>query len=1203
MLAPPTRAAAEPAVLPAALPAALAANGAAPSAPLADEPIRYGRDIRPILSDRCFLCHGPDRAKQKAGLRLDGFADATAAREDGAAIVPGDPDASLLWQRVTSDDPDEVMPTPESHKARLSDAELALVRRWIAEGAPYEDHWAFVAPVAHPAPAVLADERVKGDIDRFIESALERRGLEMSDEAAPATLVRRVYLDLTGLPPTPAETDAYLADARPDRFERLVDRLLTEEPYATRTAERLATPWLDIARYADTIGIHTDAGRQFWLWRDWVVEAFRANKPYDRFIVEQLAGDLIEGATVEQIVASGFNRAHVHTDEGGAIDAEYLLEYAADRVATTGTAFLGLSVACARCHDHKFDPVTAEDYYSLIAFFNSNEEPGLYSQQPDPNRAFEPFLEVPRAEDAPKLAALAAREEEVKARQNQAGDAERAELEAFVAGLSGGATAGTTTFVRAESAAGATFAAQPDGSVLVAGANPADDEHTIVLRTDATGARAIMLEALTDPSLAGGRVGRAPNGNAVLDFIEVEAASVADPARRETLAFTWAWADYEQENGDYRVVNALTKGEGRQWAVRSHEVGGQRTAIFLADRPFGFEGGTELTVRLHYRSPYAQHVFGRVRVTPLAVPDALVARLPEATSGWYIAGPVTGEARAAYAAEYGPEKATRFTRGEKFPQADGGSIEWRYAPGVVDGQPARLAASVGAEFVARQVYAPEARRLDLSFGSDDGLVVYLNGRKVHEAQVDRGVAPDQERISVDLEPGENFLVAKVVNTGGVAGFYARAVPGDAQLDRAMVAFAAPAANLRPEALDAARNAWRTRHSPSYLATVGELESIATERAQLLASTPKTSVMRERAMPRETFVHARGAYDQPDPARPVTRAIPAVLGTLPESLPKNRLGLAEWLVSAANPLTTRVVVNRAWEMLLGNGLVRTSDDFGLQGEWQTHPELLDTLAVRFREGGWDMRALLREIVTSAAYRQDSRVRPELASVDPGNRLLAFYPRQRLAAEQIRDQALFVGGLLVEKTGGPAVKPYQPEGLWQEVSMPASNTRNYRQGMGDDLWRRSLYTYWKRAAPPPSMLTFDAPTREFCTPRRLATNTPLQALVLWNDPQFVEAARKSAERVLLEPADANADDARLALLYRRATGEEPTRAVREAMVATLARHRARYQGAPDDARQLIAVGASPADPSLDPAELAAWTLVANAVLSSDATIVKD
>ncbi|MFM1823239.1 MAG: hypothetical protein RI967_1505 [Planctomycetota bacterium] len=1202
MLSPPTRPAAEPAALdPIGAPTIATA-----ASPLADEPIRYGRDIRPILSDRCFLCHGPDRAKQKAGLRLDSFADATAARDDGAAIVPGDPDASLLWQRVTSDDPDEVMPTPESHKARLSEAELALVRRWIAEGAAYEDHWAFVPPVAHPAPAVLAEERVKGEIDRFVESALERRGLEMSDEAAPATLVRRVYLDLTGLPPTPAEIDAFLADTRADRYERLVDRLLSEEPYATRTAERLATPWLDIARYADTIGIHTDAGRQFWLWRDWVVEAFRSNKPYDRFIVEQLAGDLIEGATVEQIVASGFNRAHVHTDEGGAINEEYLLEYAADRVATTGTAFLGLSIACARCHDHKFDPVTAEDYYSLIAFFNSNEEPGLYSQQPDPNRAFEPFIEVPRAEDAPKLAALAAREEEVKARQAEAGEAERAELDAFVAALGGGAataiTTATTTFVRAESAAGATFAAQLDGSVLVSGANPADDDHTIVLRTDATGARAIMLEALVDPSLAGGRVGRAPNGNAVLDFIEVEAASVADPARRETLRFTWAWADYEQENGDYRVVNALTKDEGRQWAVRSHEVGGQRTAIFLAERPFGFEGGTELTVRLHYRSPYAQHVFGRVRVTPLAIPDALVARLPEATSGWYIAGPVTGEARAAYAAEYGPEKATRFTRGERFAQADGGSIEWRYAPGVVDGQTARLAASVGAEFVARQIYAPEARRLELSLGSDDGLVVYLNGTKVHENPVDRGVAPDQDRISVDLVPGENFLVAKVVNTGGVAGFYARAVPGDAQLDRAMVAFAAPAANLRPEALEAARNAWRTRHSPTYLAAARELESIAAERAQLVASTPKTSVMRERAMPRETFVHARGAYDQPDPARPVTRAIPAVLGALPEHLPKNRLGLAEWLVSADNPLTTRVVVNRAWEMLFGNGLVRTSDDFGLQGEWPTHPELLDTLSVRFREGGWDMRALLREIVTSATYRQDSRVRPDLASVDPGNRLLAFYPRQRLAAEQIRDQALFVGGLLVERPGGPGVKPYQPEGLWQEVAMPASNTRIYRQGTGEELWRRSLYTYWKRAAPPPSMLTFDAPTREFCTPRRLATNTPLQALVLWNDPQFVEAARKSAERVL---ADASDDDARLALLYRRATGDEPSRAAREAMAATLARHRARYTAAPDDARKLVMVGESPIDPALadDPAELAAWTLVANAVLSSDAVIVKD
>ncbi|MFM7133817.1 MAG: PSD1 and planctomycete cytochrome C domain-containing protein [Planctomycetota bacterium] len=1178
-------------------PATPAATATAATNP---EPLRYGRDIRPILSDRCFLCHGPDRDHQKAGLRLDSFAAATAPREDGAAIVPGDPTASLLIQRITSHDPDEIMPTPSSNKKPLSEAEIALVRRWIEEGARYEDHWAFVAPVAHAAPAVRDASRVRGDIDRFVEAKLETLGAGLSEDAEPATLVRRLYLDLTGLPPTPEETDAYLADARSDRYERLVDRLLTEEPYATRTAERLSVPWLDIARYADTNGIHMDAGRQMWLWRDWVIEAFRTNKPYDRFIVEQLAGDLLPGATVEDQIASGFNRAHVITDEGGAINEEYLLEYAVDRVNTTGTAFLGLSVGCARCHDHKFDPITAEDYYSLIAFFNSNEEPGLYSQAPDPYRAFEPAIEVPRKDDQGKLSLIAAAEERARAEQASAGEEERGALEAFVGELRAGFAFAPAQVVRAESRAGATLAAQPDGSVLASGENPADDDHEIVLRTDATGLRMLMLEAMTDASHAANRVGRAPNGNAVLDHIEVEAVSVADASRREKIDLVWAWADYEQENGDYRVVNALTKDEGRQWAVRSHEVDGQRTAFFAAAKPFGFEGGTELVVRLHYRSPYAQHIFGRVRLTPVAASDAAIARLPEATSNWYIAGPVVGAPGAAYDAVYGPENEATFVRGKRFTTADGATIEWRHAPGVVDGRVAGLAASVGGEFVARQIYSPDARRLELSLGSDDGIAVFLNGRKVHENRTARAVAPDQERVSVDLAPGENFLVCKVVNTGGQAGFYARLVAPEQSIGREAIALVAPDAAVRPAAAEAARNAWRIRFSPTYIRAAKELERLAAERQQIVAGTPKTMVMKEMAMPRETFVHTRGAYDHPDRNRRVERAIPAVLGALPEGAPRNRLGLAEWLVSKENPLTARVVVNRFWEMLFGNGIVRSSDDFGLQGEWPANPELLDTLAVRFRDGGWDLHALLKEIVTSSAYRQASRVRSELATADAANRHLSYFPRQRLTAEQIRDQALYVAGLLKERPGGPSVKPYQPEGLWQEVAMLQSNTRVYEQGMGDDLWRRSMYTYWKRAAPPPSMLTFDAPTREFCTPRRLATNTPLQALVLWNDPQFVEAARVAAERALRGPGD---DAARIAALFRRATGERPSPSMLEAMQGTLARFRERFGGAPDDAMKLVAVGEAPRAADLDAAELAAWTMLANAVLSSDATIVKD
>jgi hypothetical protein len=690
----------------------------------------------------------------------------------------------------------------------------------------------------------------------------------------------------------------------------------------------------------------------------------------------------------------------------------------------------------------------------------------------------------------------------------------------------------------------------------------------------------------------------------VLEGIAVEAISIADPSRRESVELAWAWADYEQENGDFRVANALTKGDNRVWAVRGHEVPGKRTALFAATRPFGFAGGTELRVTLNYDSPYAQHVLGRVRLTPIQASEAALAALPEASSGWYIAGPFFGEPGLGYTTEYGPEREKTLALGKRF-GTEASPGEWRFAPGVLEAQPVGLAASVGSEFIAREIFSPTARKLEISLGSDDGLVVYLNGSKVFETMASRAVAPDQERVSLDLAAGRNFLVCKVVNTGGQAGFYHRAIPADGVYDRAMVALVPPDGAVRDSSVEAARNAWRIRFSPTYIAASRKIEQVAGERAALLAGTPRTMVMKELPMPRETFVHARGAYDQPDKNRPVTRRVPTVLGSLAEDAPKNRLGLAQWLVSKENPLTARVTVNRVWETFFGRGIVRTSDDFGLQGEWPTHPELLDYLAVRFRDGSgdrraWDMHGLVRDIVTSATYRQSSRLRPEIAAFDPENKLLSWFPRQRLSAEAIRDQALFVGGLLKERFGGPSAKPYQPEGLWQEVAMLQSNTRVYEQSQGDDLWRRSLYTYWKRAAPPPTMLTFDAPTREFCATRRLVTNTPLQSLALWNDPQFVEAARSAAERTLRAAGD---DRVRAELLFRRATGTTPSPAVLDKLVETLAANRARYVAAPEEAAKLLAVGMAPRPSDLDPAELAAWTLLANAVLSSDATIVKD
>ncbi|MBM4110782.1 MAG: DUF1553 domain-containing protein [Phycisphaerae bacterium] len=1161
--------------------------------------IRYGEDIRPILSDRCFQCHGPDRAKRQADVRLDSFEAATAPRTGGAAIVPGEPDRSAMLVRIHETDADEVMPPTDSGKRPLTDDERALLTRWIEQGAPYEAHWSFVPPATSrngPSQSSSTSSWGRTPIDRFILDRWQGAGIAPGPEADRATLARRVFLDLTGLPPTDRELAAHLADDRPDAYERLVAMLLEEEPYITRYAERMAVPWLDLARYADTCGIHMDAGRQIWPWRDWVLKAYRSNMPYDRFIIEQLAGDLIPGATQDQVIASGFNRNHVTTDEGGAIPEEYLVEYWVDRTNTTASVFLGLTMGCARCHDHKFDPVSTEDYYSMLAFFNSIEEPGLYSQLPDANRAFEPAMLVSDPQMEAALSGLAEERSRAIAARDEGAVEDRALLDGFLARWRSddGIAWSRPVVERAESAGGATLTTQDDGSVLASGTNPDVDEHTITLRFPQTGVRLVALEVLTDPSY-GDRVGRAPNGNAVLSAISAEAVSLEDPRVRVPVRFMWAWASHEQPNGDFRAINALDAADGRQWALEGHVYGQGRVAYFLTDAPIGFVTGTQLELKLSYKSPYPKHSFGRVRVQVAPADDRVLAQLPIATSDWYLSEAFGSGSRDGALAEHGPGLETRFNRHAQF-----GNSGWRHAPGVREAQIVGLAQGVGAEYIARQVFAPTARTLDLSLGSDDRLIVWRNGEQVHANDTDRGVAPDQDHLSVALPAGESQLIFKVVNTGGPGGFYARFDRPQTVLDSVDLGLLLPDPSVHDGAVQLARESWRTQHSPNYREAAQRIASIDQRIERTKSQSPQTMVMRELGAPRDTYVLMRGSYTAPDANRKVTRNIPRALGAWPEELPRNRLGLAQWIVSDRNPLTARVTVNRAWELLFGRGLVRTSEDFGVQGELPTHPELLNWLAVEFRDGGWNMRELVRLMVTSSVYRLSSRTRPEVAAFDGDNRLLSWYPRQRLGAEQIRDQALFVGGLLVEELGGRSVKPYQPEGLWQEVAMLQSNTRAYEQGSGDDLWRRSLYTYWKRAVPPPSLLTFDAPTREFCTTRRMSTNTPLQALVLWNDPQFVEAARAAAARVLAEPGS---DAVRMRLLFVRATAHEPGPGLLERLLEDLDLFRSRFALSAADAMKLVSVGEHPAGRTLEPAELAAWTMVANAILASDPVIVKD
>ncbi len=1160
--------------------------------------VLFGRDVRPILSDRCFLCHGPDRANQQAGLRLDSREASTAPRERGAAIVPGDPDASLLISRISSRDPAYQMPPPESGKHGLTDAQIQILRQWIEQGAVYEPHWAFSPPIQVEPPPIENAQWCRNTIDRFILARLDALDLKPNPQAERATLCRRLYLDLTGLPPTPEEVEAFEQDESPEAYENLVDRLLSQEPYQSRYAERMATPWMDQARYADTSGIHMDAGRSIWAWRDWVLSAYRDNLPFDQFVLEQLAGDLIPGATEDQQIASGFNRNHVTSDEGGAINEEYLFEYAIDRTNTTGEVFLGLTVGCAQCHDHKFDPVTSEDYYGLIAFFNNNEEPGIYSQVPDPYRALEPALTINSDESSQSLAAIDASLAQLKLEQElpMADEADR--IAAYIKDFE---TQGKWNWQRpgvvsAFSNSGTTLTPQSDGSVLSSGENPAQDRQEFILQTQATGLRTLVLEAMKDATLPLGRVGRAANGNVVLTGLSVEVISLVDPTKRQPLKFSWAWTDISQANGDFPVSNVLRPDDGRGWAVAAHQIEGGRQALLLSEKPFGYEGGSLIVVRLNYDSIYDQHAFGRIRIWVGHVQEALLSKLPAAQSNWYIVGPYpTENGDSSYETAFGPEEAGPLNFQKKY-----NNQSWRYAPGVIEDSLVTLAQGIGAEYIGREIYAPSARQLDVSLGSDDGLQVYLNGQLVHENRVDRGVSPNQDQVSLNLKAGLNTLVLKVTNTGGPRAMYYRAIEREAEIPADLVALALPRELQSDDVQEKISRSWRLKYSPQYRSLSKQIMALESDKEAILSGVPKTMVMKERASPRDTYVMKRGRYDAPDENRKVSRTVPAFLGSLETEEMPTRIDLAQWLMSEQNPLTARVTVNRLWEMLFGMGLVETTNDFGMQGAWPSHPELLDYLAVEFRDQQWDVKALLRLIVTSATYRQSSAGNDQSRLIDPDNRFLSWYPRQRLSAEQIRDQALHISGLLVEEFGGPSVKPYQPEGLWQEVAMPQSNTRTFVQDTGDALWRRSLYTYWKRASPPPSMLTLDAPTREYCVTRRLTTNTPLQALVLWNDVQFVEAARAIAARVLLSGEN---DQQRLQLLYRYTTSGQLNTELQASLREALEAYRVRFTAAPDDAVSLVTLGESEIPDGISVADLASWTMIANALLSSDAAIVKD
>ena len=1000
--------------------------------------VEFSRDIRPLLSERCFQCHGPDQEQRATDLRLDQretvFSDLGGYR----AVVPGKPHASEVLKRVTSRDPELQMPPPDSGALPLSQEEVARLTEWIDEGAPWEEHWAFVAP-RRPELAEAATGWARNAVDRFVGARLEAAGLSPQDEADRNTLLRRVTLDLTGLPPHPQEVEAFVPDKREGAYERVVDRLLGSAAFG----EHMARYWLDAVRYGDTHGLHLDNYREMWPYRDWVISAFNKNLPFDRFVLEQLAGDLLPGAALEQQVASGFNRCHVTTSEGGSIKEEVYVRNVVDRVAATGTIFMGLTLGCAVCHDHKFDPVSQKEFYQLFAFFNSMDGNPL-----DGNRkAPAPVVRVPDDVQAAQLASLELRKAELDGRRT----AERPSVDAAQRAWEASARERLATVAawsvakpeRASAEGGAEFRALEDGSWLVTGPNPDQETYDFVWRLSEGAVTAVRLEALVDESLDGA-AGRSQGGNAVLTDIELAVAPAGDAEAFSEVALEHAWADHSQ--GGFPVGHAIDDNAETGWGVEGDSKKENRTAVFATKAPFG-TAGARLRVRLSFASKHARHQFGRLRLSVSTTPSSR---------------------------RIGPT----------------------YPDEVV-------AALEEVERSAEQVAALQ----------------------------------DHYRASVtDVEELRQVFV--------------------------------------------------------------QLAELRSERKALEEKAPTTLVMKELSEPREAFVLLRGQYDQRGES--VVRATPSVLPPMGADLPRNRLGFARWLLDPAHPLTARVTVNRFWQQCFGTGLVHTSEDFGNQGEPPSHPELLDWLAVDFVETGWDIKRLMRVLVTSATYRQSSRATDQGMTVDPGNRLLWRGPRFRLDAETLRDQALAASGLLTQKLGGASVKPPQPDGLWYAVGYTSSNTARFKADSGDKVFRRSVYTFWKRTAPAPQMKIFDAPSRESCTVRRERTNTPLQALLLLNDPQYVEAARYLAERLLREDTS---DRARLEQGFYRVAARRPDDDELAELVDLHGDLLAEFRSHPERARELIATGETEPDPSLEPVALAAWTMVANTLLNLDEVITKE
>ena len=1046
--------------------------------------VDFQREVRPILSDNCFRCHGPDQSTRQARLRLDTHDGAFAARPNGTTIVPGDLEASLLYTRITHADERLRMPPPAVSNKTLSPAQIDVLRRWIEEGASWDQHWSFTTIEQDDPPAVADAAWVRSPLDRFVLARLEANGLRPAPDADKRTLARRVALDLTGLPPDPGTLATFLRDTSDQAYETLVDRLLDSKHWG----EHRARYWLDAARYGDTHGIHIDNYREMYAYRDWVIQAFNDNKPFDEFTIEQIAGDLLPNPTLDQLIATGFQRNNITTNEGGVVPEEYEAIYAKDRAETIGSVFLGLTVGCATCHDHKFDPIAQREFYALTAFFRNTTQYVMDGNVSDPP----PVLVVPRADDRDHWTAL---------RQETADIAAKLEARAaavdpvFVEWLTRGAHRALTTPLEASA-----------------------ELLTFALR-DANGP-AVMLEGIRHPIALrqGAVIDAGPHQHPALRFGDASYAELPSLSLDSDAPFSIAmWIYQPEDEGNFVVAGQYAQEDSsRGWAITI----GSRQLSFRMTGDRSAPGGAATTAR----------------VAPINT-----KRMP--TGAWtHIV-------------------VTHDGSGER-----GGLHVYR------DGD---LVDEQGSEFFAK---VEGSIHTDLPLLLGRGLARGRDG-EIETRHFGGGGIADLRVFNRALTVQEAKVVAE-----WHALESARAKSPEA---------------LTAEERAALRRYYLSIEDDEYRRLAARTQEIDREWREIRRRGGITHVMQELPDTEpEAHVLYRGMYDQPG-AR-VRAGTPAALPPMAESLPRNRLGLARWLVDASHPLTSRVTVNRFWQQLFGTGLVATSEDFGAQGAPPSHPALLDWLAVEFRQSGWDVKQFFRTLVMSSTYRQSAQITADSLEQDPDNRRLSRGPRFRMDAEMIRDYALAASGLLVRTIGGPSVKPYQPDGVWSTVAMPQSNTRVYAQDTGDKLYRRSLYTFWKRSAPPASMDIFNAPTREHSTVRRERSNTPLQALVTMNDTQFIEASRHLAQRAMRE---AGAEfDRRLDYVTTRLLARDFTRQERTVAKRTYDGFVDLYRADADAARSLLAVGDSPFDGALPVTESAAWTMLASQLMNLDEVLNK-